>query len=224
MELIIDEVNLSNENDLKTMENNNGLSDSKENQGPSEKAEYVEKLCNNEFVNKLEKKDECIELKNIKYKTMLTKGVALKETSSSNDLSNLEKFLDTEKTNNKNEQWCKLDKTRKTQKLMAFVETYQKANNLDQEETQILIQFFKECLDKKKLARVKDVVYDKITGEIKEIPALLHTKKHFTLKNLDKHVSTMKSLTPKKPVKVNTKTSKVRGLTKDETNEESKEE
>jgi hypothetical protein len=50
------------------------------------------------------------------------------------------------------------------------------------------------------LQRVKDVIYDKTTGQIKEIPALSYTKtnKHFTLKNLEKRVSTLKSLAPKK--------------------------
>ena len=47
--------------------------------------------------------DECQELKNIKYKTMLLNGNPLKETKSSNDLSNLEKFLENEKNNNSNE-------------------------------------------------------------------------------------------------------------------------
>ena len=60
--------------------------------------------------------------------------------------------------------------------------------------------FLKDSLDKKKLSRVKDVIYDKITGIVKEIPALIYTKsnKHFTLKNIDKRVSTLKSLAPKK--------------------------
>ena len=55
-------------------------------------------------------------------------------------------------------------------------------------------------MERKKLQRVKDVVYDKTIGVIKEIPALSYTKptKHFTLKNVDKRVSTLKSLTPKK--------------------------
>ena len=34
--------------------------------------------------------EECLELKNIKYKTMLLNGNPLKETKSSNDISNLE--------------------------------------------------------------------------------------------------------------------------------------
>ena len=41
--------------------------------------------------------DECQELKNIKYKTMLLNGAPLHETKSSNDLSNLDKFLENEK-------------------------------------------------------------------------------------------------------------------------------
>ena len=63
-----------------------------------------------------------------------------------------------------------------------------------------MLAFLKDCIDKKKLHRVKDVLYDKTTGCIKEIPALSYTKanKHFTLKNIDKRVSTLKSLAPKK--------------------------
>ena len=39
-----------------------------------------------------------------------------------------------------------------------------------------------------------------MTGIIKDIPALLYTKskKHFTIKNVDKRISTLKSLAPKK--------------------------
>ena len=66
-------------------------------------------------------------------------------------------------------------------------------------EENMLISFLKDCLDKKKLLRVKDVIYDKETGIIKDIPALSYAKntKHFTLKNIDKRVSTLKSLTVK---------------------------
>lgn len=144
--------------------------------------------------------DECQELKNIKYKTMLLNGAPLHETKSSNDLSNLEKFLEDEKKNNSNEPWCKLNKTIKTKKLLEFAETYCKEKTLDEDETKLLTVFLKDSLDKKKLSRVKDVIYDKVTGIVKDIPALLYTKskKHFTLKNVDKRISTLKSLAPKK--------------------------
>ena len=143
---------------------------------------------------------ECQELKNIKYKTMLLNGAPLPETKSTNDLSNLDKFLENEKNNNSIEPWCKLNKTMKTKKLLEFVENYTKEKELDEEETKLLTSFLKDSLDKKKLSRVKDVIYDKTTGIVKEIPALVYTKtnKHFTLKNIDKRISTLKSLAPKK--------------------------
>lgn len=143
--------------------------------------------------------EECIELKNIKYKTMLIKGGPIHETKSSNDMNNLELFLENEKNNNSNEPWCKLNKTIKTKKILNYVETYKNEKNLDFMEENMLISFLKDCLDKKKLLRVKDVIYDKETGIIKDIPALSYAKntKHFTLKNIDKRVSTLKSLTVK---------------------------
>jgi hypothetical protein len=148
----------------------------------------------------VKEKEECLELKNIMYKTMLINGNPLQETKSEKDLSNLDKFLESEKINNVNEPWCKLNKTVKTKKLVDFVEKYKTDNNLDLEETKLLASFLKDCIDRKKLQRVKDVVYDKTNGSIKEIPALSYTKsnKHFTLKNIDKRVSTLKSLAPKK--------------------------
>jgi hypothetical protein len=144
--------------------------------------------------------NECQELKNIKYKTMLLNGVQIPETKSSNDISNLDKFLENEKNNNVNEPWCKLNKTIKMKKLQDYVITYKEDNNLSDDEGELLIGFLKDCIDRKKLQRVKDVIYDKENGKIKEIPALHYMKssKHFTLKNLDKRVSTLKSLAPKK--------------------------
>ena len=144
--------------------------------------------------------EECQELKNIKYKTMLLNGSLLHETKSANDLSNLDKFLENEKNNNINEPWCKLNKTIKTKKIIEFVEIYKKDKQLNEEESNNLTKFLKDCLDKKKLSRVKDVIYDKVNGIVKEIPALTYSKanKHFTLKNIDKRISTLKSLAPKK--------------------------
>jgi hypothetical protein len=144
--------------------------------------------------------DECIELKNIKYKTMMLSGTVVKETKSSTDLTNLEKFLEDDKINIQTEPWSKLDKTIKTKKMMSYAEEYVKKNNLSSDEESALRAFLKDCLDKKKIQRIKDVIYDKETGAIKEIPALFFNKptKHFTLKHTDKRVSTLKSLPQKK--------------------------
>jgi hypothetical protein len=140
------------------------------------------------------------ELKTIKYKSMMHNGAAWNEPKSSTNLSNLDKFLENEKISNSNEPWSKLDKTAKTRKLLTFAEKYRTEQNLTDPEYSKLVAFFKDCLDKKKLQRVKDVIYDKDTGEIKEVPALHFSKPtvHFTLKNIDKRISTIRSLAPKK--------------------------
>lgn len=141
--------------------------------------------------------EECIELKNIKYKTMLINGVALNESKSSQTMHNLDKFLENEKNTSENEPWCKLNKTIKIKKITEYVnDDYKQQHELDELECENLIKFLKDCLDRKKLHRIKDVIYDKENGAIKEIPALTYvrTTKHFTLKNIEKRISTLKSL------------------------------
>lgn len=142
---------------------------------------------------------ELNELKNIKYKTMLASGITWVEKKSSTNLCVLDKFLENEKNSNSFEPWSKLDKTTKIRKLIIFAEKYKAENNLSEYEFDKLMEFFKDCLDRKKLQKVKDVIYDKTTGEVKNIPALYHNKptNHFTLKNTEKHVSTTRGLAPK---------------------------
>jgi len=163
-------------------------------------------------INKTENKEldktqeECIELKNIKYKTMLINGVSLIESKASQSMQNLDKFLENEKNNNENDPWCKLNKTIKIKKLTEFVlNIYKNQNNLDDSEAESLIEFLKDSLDRKKLQRIKDVLYDKENGSIKEIPALMYTRssKHFTLKNIEKRISTLKSLPQNKSIRNN---------------------
>ena len=150
--------------------------------------------------SKSSKTDECITLKNIKYKTMLMNGKQIQETKSEDNLNSLDKFLENEKKINVNEPWCKLNKSEKIKKLNIFAQSYKEANNLSEDEFELLITFLKETVDRKKLNKSKDVIWDKNTGFIKEIPCLVYIKhtRHFTLKNIDKRVSTLKSLPPKK--------------------------
>ena len=151
-------------------------------------------------MNKEIQTTDCNELKTLKYKSMILNGVPWPESKSSSDLANLDKFLENEKITNSNEPWSKLDKTVKIKKLTIFANNYKDSNNLSDFQYEQLLLFFRDCLDKKKLQRVKDVIYDKESGEIKEVPGLFHNKlaNHFTLKNIDKRISTLKGLPPKK--------------------------
>ena len=110
-------------------------------------------------------------------------------------------LLEKEKQHNKTETWNKLDKTHKIQKLHFFAEKYGKQHSLPMKDVKSLKMFFIECLEKMKLQKAKDVVYDKETKEIVSIPSLhFNVANHnFTLKIMDsKRVSTLKSLTPKR--------------------------
>ena len=100
---------------------------------------------------------DCNELKTLKYKSLILSGVPWPDSKSSTDLANLDKFLESEKNSNSVEPWSKLDKTAKIKKLTVFAENYKVANSLNETQYENLILFFRDCLDKKKLQRVKDI-------------------------------------------------------------------
>jgi hypothetical protein len=124
-------------------------------------------------------------------------------TNKSDDLLtlNIDAILENEKIYNKTETWNKLDKTFKMQKLTLFAEKYILENQIVDINVDSLIIFFNNCLNDKKLQKKKDLVYDKKTYEIIEIPSLHYNtiNRSFSLKNLDtKRISTLKYLTPKR--------------------------
>ena len=118
------------------------------------------------------------------------------------NLSALEDMLENEKQTNKLAAWNKLDKSSRVQKLHAFAEKYGRDHGLPVKEIKNLKVFFTTSLDKGRLNRAKDVVYDRETREVKSVPSLHFNSesKAFTLRNLDdaKRVSTLKCLTPHK--------------------------
>jgi len=123
------------------------------------------------------------------------------ETPENDHAAKIDQLLEREKQHNKTESWNKLDKTAKIQKLHVFAEKYGKDNALAMKDIKSLKAFFKECLEKNKLQKTKDVVYNKDSREIVNVPALFFSplNRNFTLRNLDtKRVSTLKSLTPKR--------------------------
>tara|TARA_A100001015_G_scaffold158981_1_gene176602 strand:+ start:6922 stop:7356 length:435 start_codon:yes stop_codon:yes gene_type:complete len=122
------------------------------------------------------------------------------------DVEDLNVFLEQEKQRNKGEVWIKLNKTVRIQKLYDYADKYGKEQNMSSKDIRLLKNFFKLCLDKNKLNRAKDVVYNKEERTIISIPALHFNPitRNFTLRIMDtKRVSTLKSLTPKKNDKKN---------------------
>ena len=117
------------------------------------------------------------------------------------DQDEFEKILEKAKQKNKGEVWIKLDRPMRKTKLQEYADRYGKEQNMNSKEIIQLKNFLFGCLDKNKLNKSKDVVYNKEERIISSIPALHFNQvtKNYTLKIMDtKRVSTLKSLPPKR--------------------------
>ena len=123
----------------------------------------------------------------------------------------IDDYLKEECLNNKKESWVKLDKTVKYIKIKNYIKTLVSKYDLSCEEIEHANTYLLTSLNKKKLCKVKEVNYNSITGKIENIPSLAFniSSRKFTLKRLERRVSTLKSLAPKfrriKTVKHNNK-------------------
>ena len=165
--------------------------------------------------------DECLELKNIKYKTMLLNGNNKQfNHTKSEKMAEIDRFLEKERKMNRAEPWGKLDQTQKMKKIEQFVTTFKREKQqIDEYEQTLLKKYLKECINKKRLQRVKDVLYDKEKGIILSIPNLIYNKsrQRYTLKRSDKRMSTLKSLGKPKKKKSEKSSSSKKKSTKKET-------
>lgn len=151
------------------------------------------------------KQQKINEISNNRYKNIIYSHTT--SSTEENSFKCIDQLLDQERQQNSNENWNKLDKTIKILKLHQYAEKYGKENALPFKDIKALKTFFIQCMEKNKLQKTKEVIYDKTTKEVTSVPALhFCTQNHnFTLKNLDaKRVSTIKSLTPKRITERNT--------------------
>ena len=142
--------------------------------------------------------DDCIELKNIKYQTMLLNNNS-KIDSEKQDTIDIDKLLETDKKLNKSKPCSKIGKSTKSKKIKLFIKSFSIENKLKPEQIIKLTSYLLTSLEKKKLQRTKDVIYNVSTGKITKIPGLIFNKvkNKFSLKRIDKKRSTLKGLAPK---------------------------
>jgi len=147
-----------------------------------------------------------MELQNIKYQTMLLNGNS-KVTSNKVDSGNIDMFLEKERAVNQDKPWNKLGKNQKIQKITQYINKCTQEHKCTKEEKAELRLYLIKCLERKKLQRVKDVVYDSKAGIIKNIPGLSFDKikRKFTLKKVDKKKSSLSKMAPKSKTKGKTK-------------------
>jgi hypothetical protein len=158
--------------------------------------------------------EECVELKNIKYQTMLINNNSnnINKTTDQNTIDNIDAFLSNEIKYNEKQPWSKLGEGIKLKKINEYATAYCNKHKSHRKKEAELIKYLKKCMAHKKLQRVKDVEYNIKTGKITKIPGLKWetSKNRFTLKKPDKKGSTLKNLAPiKKKKKIKIKNKKV---------------
>ena len=96
-------------------------------------------------------KDDCKELKNIKFQTMMTSSNT-SETDTKKSKTDVDKLLKEESDKNKKEQWSKLDKTDKIKKVNEYIsKTLKEEMQLSNSEIGDLKKYMTNCIDKKRL-------------------------------------------------------------------------
>lgn len=113
-------------------------------------------------------------------------------------VTDVDAFLEQEKSQNTNKAWNKLDKSVKINKLYEYADSYAKEKGISCVQTALLKSFLKNCLDKKRLESGKDIQFNVKEQKIEGVPRLNYANKRFTLRRNDKRMTTSSSLGPKK--------------------------
>jgi hypothetical protein len=123
-----------------------------------------------------------------------------KSTVRCTDLESVDEIIKKNINKSPIKSWSKIDKSAKYKLLVDYATAYKEEKSLSDVKYNSLIAFFKDCMDKKKLYRVKDVVYDSGENVIKDIPHLMFNThaNTYTLRNSEKYISATKNLGPRK--------------------------
>ena len=98
--------------------------------------------------------------KTIKYNNILLNqnNNNIKSTSDSVDFDQIVSLQNKNSSQEKPRTWSKLDKMSKIDKINSFVKTYSSEHKLTPTKRTSLQKYLRECLDRRKLNRVKDVI------------------------------------------------------------------
>ena len=101
----------------------------------------------------------------------------------------VDRILAAERRRQPGRNWPRLDNTERVLLLRDYADEYARANEFDEEKSCKLKLFLEEAVRRKKLTRVKEVVFDKDKNRILGIPGLEHDKEShvFTLKRVFSH-------------------------------------
>lgn len=112
------------------------------------------------------------------------------------NITSIDELLATQKRQNDNQQWNKIERSTKLKKLYYYAETYGLKQSMDPKDIKALKMFFTSSLNKGRLLKNKEVTYNTEKCVIENIPGLHYNTntKNFTIRNIEtKHDSTVKS-------------------------------
>jgi len=137
----------------------------------------------------------------IEYKSIITTGKSM--TSDPTTDEKVETFLLNEHRSNKS--WNQLDKLSRINRLNNYADRIGEKKGMSEEDILSFKTYLKGLVDKKKLLRSKEVVYDKTNDIITDIPLVVikeNGKKYkYSIKRVDNRPSTLKNLAPRKKLK-----------------------
>jgi hypothetical protein len=140
--------------------------------------------------------NECKEFNNLKYRTMINTGTNLENNiDTSEDAIN--NFLNIDIENNKKGIWSKLTKTEKIKKIKQYINEKLKLEyNLTDEEIVYTVKVFTIMIDRKKLSKNNELIYNQENGFIEQIGGLtfnIETRKFNINEDLAKKSKTKKN-------------------------------
>ena len=140
----------------------------------------------NSVVNNEDKsKNSCKEYQALKYKTMITTGTNIeKKIENETNEEQLNKFLESEILMNKSQNWNKLSKTEKINKIKFFVNNKAKEEyKLNEDEILVAKKYILHLLNRNQINKNNEINYDKESGNIENFNVILfnETTRKFTL-------------------------------------------
>ena len=141
----------------------------------------------NSVVDEKEKtsNNSCKEYQALKYKTMITIGTNIeKKIENETNEEQLNKFLENEILLNKTQNWNKLSKTEKTNKIKYYVNNKAKEDyNLNEDEVNNAKKYILHLLNRNQINKNNELNYDKDSGNINNFNIIMFNEnsRKFTL-------------------------------------------
>ena len=115
---------------------------------------------------------DCKEYNSLKYKTMIMTGTNIEPTLDSNE-EKINMFLSMDMEKNKKGVWSKLSKTEKVKKIKNYIKNVlAKEHDLTEAELLYANKFFSLWMDRKKLSKNNELIYNQDVGLIEGIVGL----------------------------------------------------